>query len=76
MIIPKNQMTEEDIKLNYITPALIKSGWHDRITMETRVQFTDGKINLKGNIVVRDTPKKADYILYLNKNKQDRKSVV
>ena len=35
--------------------------------METKVCFTDGKINLKGNIVSREAPKKADYILYLNK---------
>ena len=57
-ILPKNQMTEEDIKLHYITPA-ITAKWHkDLITMETRI--TDGKINLKGNLVVREKPKKAD----------------
>ena len=43
-ILPKNQMTEEDIKFNFITPALEKNGWKDKITMETKVQFTDGKI--------------------------------
>ena len=68
-VIPKNQMTEEDIKLNYITPAIQSKGWTDRITMETAVKFTDGKINLKGNMVSRAAPKKADYILYLKKNK-------
>jgi type I restriction enzyme R subunit len=61
-------MTEEDIKLNYITPALLNRGWKDKITMETAVKFTDGKVNLKGNLVVRETPKKADYILYLCAN--------
>lgn len=65
-IIPKNQMTEEDIKLNFITPALMSSGWKDKITMETKVQFTDGKVNIKGNLVTREPAKKADYILYLN----------
>lgn len=64
-ILSKKQMTEEDIKLNYITPALLNRGWKDKITMETAVKFTDGKVNLKGNLVVRETPKKADYILYL-----------
>jgi type I restriction enzyme R subunit len=49
MILNKKQMTEEDIKLNYITPALQK-GWKENITMETRVRFTDGQINLKGNM--------------------------
>ncbi len=67
-ILPKSQMTEEDIKLNYITPALVSRGWQNKITMETKVQFTDGKVNIKGNIVARDAPKKADYILYINAN--------
>ena len=63
MILPKDQMSEEDIKLNFITPAIIAKGWKDKITMEQSVRFTDGKINLKGNMVSRATPKKADYIL-------------
>lgn len=65
-LIPKSQMTEEDIKLNFITPALISSGWQDKITMETKVQFTDGKINLTGNIVHKDPPMFCDYVLYHN----------
>lgn len=69
LLLPKNQMTEEDIKLNYITPALLSRGWQNKITMETKVQFTDGKINIRGNLVTRGTPKKADYILYFNANK-------
>ncbi len=67
-IIPKHQMTEEDIKLNFITPAIQDRGWENKITMETKVEFTDGRINLKGNRVSRETPKKADYILYVNAN--------
>lgn len=67
-ILGKKQMTEEDIKLNFITPALVDSGWKDKITMETKVKFTDGKINLRGNIVSREPAKKADYILYINAN--------
>lgn len=66
-VLNKKQMTEEDIKLQYITPA-IQSKWGlDRMTMETRI--TDGRINLKGNLVAREKPKKADYVLYLNKYK-------
>ena len=67
MILDKKQMTEEDIKLQYITPAIQAKWGPDRITMETKI--TDGRINLKGNIVIREKPKKADYVLYLNKNK-------
>lgn len=67
-ILNKNEMSEEDIKYNFITPALIKSGWQDKITMETAVKFTDGKINLQGNIVNRERAKKADYVLYINRD--------
>lgn len=65
-ILPKNQMTEEDIKLQYITPAVISKWSRKKITMETPI--TDGQISLKGNIVFRKKPKKADYILYLCAN--------
>ena len=68
-ILEKSQMTEEDIKLNFITPALLAKGWQNKITMETKVQFTDGKINLRGNTVAREPAKKADYVLYWNKTK-------
>lgn len=65
-ILSKKQMSEEDIKRHYITPA-ITAKWHPgKFTMET--QITDGRINLKGNAVVTETPKRADYILYLNAN--------
>ena len=49
-VLSKKQMSEEDIKLNFITPALIAKGWSNKITMETKVKFTDGKINLRGNL--------------------------
>ena len=62
----KRNMTEEDIKLRYITPAITSKWPVGKITMETRI--TDGKINLKGNFVFREKPKRADYILYLSAN--------
>lgn len=65
-ILPKKSMSEEDIKLQYITPAITSKWDKGKITMETQV--TDGKINLKGNFVFREKPKRADYILYLNAN--------
>ena len=65
-VLAKKQMTEEDIKLNYITPAIMK-GWKGHITMETKI--TDGRINIRGNIVARSKPKFVDYMLYLNDGK-------
>ena len=65
-ILPKSQMSEEDIKLQYITPAITAKWDRTKITMET--QITDGKVNLKGNFVFREKPKRADYVLYLSAN--------
>ena len=67
-ILTKQQMTEEDIKLNFITPALLNKGWQNKITMETAVKLTDGKVNLKGNLTFREPAKKADYLLYISAN--------
>jgi len=67
-MIDKKAMSEEDIKLNYITPSIVSRGWQDHITMETAVKFTDGKVNIRGNYVTREKAKKADYVLYLAKN--------
>lgn len=59
-------MTEEDIKLRFITPALQK-GWKGFISME--VSITDGKILVHGNITKREKPLRADYVLYMNEGR-------
>ncbi len=62
------EMSEEDVKTQFITPAICKGGWHlDYITMEQRVKLTDGKVTLSGNIVGREKPMYADYVLYYNR---------
>ena len=65
-IFTKKEMSEEDIKFQFITPAILAKWDKTRITMETKI--TDGKICLSGNFVHRDkrTIKFADYILYWN----------
>ena len=65
-MLPKHLMSEEDIKLQFITPAVTAKWDISKINMETKL--TDGKINLKGNFVVRERPKRADYLLYLSPN--------
>lgn len=67
-MIDIQQLSEEDIKLRYITPSIVDKGWSvDNITMETKVKLTDGKINLRGNLVSRGKAKYADYVLYYNR---------
>ena len=61
-------LSEEDIKFRYITPAIENKGWKKTdITMETKVKLTDGKINLRGNLVARGVAKFADYVLYFSR---------
>nr|WP_205764046.1 DEAD/DEAH box helicase family protein [Anaerovibrio slackiae] len=61
-ILSKKQMSEEDIKFQYITPAITAKWDSGRITMETRI--TDGRVNIKGNVTFRENPKRVDYLLY------------
>lgn len=65
-ILSKKEMSEEDIKLHYITPAILAKWDKSQITMETKI--TDGKICLNGNFVHRNkkSAKYADYVLYWN----------
>lgn len=65
-VLTKKEMSEEDIKLQYITPSILATWDKSRITMETRI--TDGRIRLSGNFVHRDkkSVKRADYVLYWN----------
>ena len=64
----KKDLSEEDIKLRFITPSILDKGWSvENITMETKVKLTDGKINLRGNFVTRGKAKFADYLLYYNR---------
>ncbi|WP_297967308.1 type I restriction-modification enzyme R subunit C-terminal domain-containing protein [uncultured Anaerovibrio sp.] len=66
-VLTKKQMSEEDTKLHFITPA-ITSKWNSKkITMETKI--TDGRVNVKGNLTRRESPKRVDYLLYLSDNK-------
>lgn len=67
----KKELSEEDIKNRYITPALNSAGWNNdefRMELKVKTQFTDGKISLSGNRAHREKPKFADYVLYTETN--------
>ena len=64
----KKDLTEEDIKLRYITPAINNAGWkNEHIRME--YYFTDGRVIFQGKVHARQTGKKADYLLFHAANK-------
>lgn len=63
----KSHLSEEDIKLRYITPAIQNAGWDNKqIRME--YAFTAGRIILRGNITARGKKKSADYLLSYKNN--------
>lgn len=55
-------MTEEEVKLNYITPAIEKAGW-DKKQIRMEYAITAGKIIVRGNKGYRQKKKYADYLL-------------
>ncbi|MGS4346277.1 EcoAI/FtnUII family type I restriction enzme subunit R [Myroides odoratus] len=64
----KKSLSERDICSKYITPAIENAGW-DRMTQyKEEVNFTDGKIQVRGKLTARGKRKRADYILYYKPN--------
>ncbi len=60
-------MTEEEVKLNYITPAIENAGW-DRRMIRMEYPITAGKIIVRGEKAFRATKKRADYLLFYKEN--------
>lgn len=62
-----NNLSEEDVKLRYITPAIENAGWsHSDIRME--YFYTDGRINVINDKAKKGKRKKIDYLLNYNDN--------
>ena len=61
-------MSEEDIKMKYITPAIEKAGWDIKTQVRAEYTFTNGRIIVRGNLVARGRRKRADYLLSYKPN--------
>lgn len=64
----KRQLSEEDIKARYITPAITNAGWDIKKQVRLEYAFTAGRIILRGNITARGKQKRADYVLFYKNN--------
>jgi len=64
----KKELSEEDIKNRYITPAIENAGW-DKKQVRMEFPFTDGRVILRGNVTARGVRKKADYLLSYKNNR-------
>ena len=67
-MINKKELSEEDIKLKYITPALQESEWDIKNQIRCEYYYTAGKINVRENIAQRGKGKKVDYLLSYKAN--------
>ena len=47
----KKQMSEQDIRTKYITPAILAAGWDRDLQIREEVSFTKGKITVRRNIL-------------------------
>lgn len=64
----KRDLSEEDIKARYITPAITGAGWDIKKQVRLEYAFTAGRIILRGNITARGSKKRADYLLFYKNN--------
>lgn len=63
----KKSLSEEDIKLRYITPAIKNAGWKDEM-IRMEYPFTDGRVIFDGDVHDRQAKKRADYVLFERPN--------
>lgn len=61
-------LSEEDIKLKYITPAIQKSDWDIQTQVRCEYYYTAGKINVRENVASRGKRKFVDYLLSYKSN--------
>ncbi|MBS4194308.1 EcoAI/FtnUII family type I restriction enzme subunit R [Lederbergia citri] len=64
----KRNLSEEDIKTRYITPAITDVGWDIMKQVRLEYAFTAGRIILRGNVTARGKKKRADYVLFYKNN--------
>ncbi|AKH93622.1 EcoAI/FtnUII family type I restriction enzme subunit R [Elizabethkingia anophelis] len=64
----KKLLSERDICTKFITPALEAAGWDMLKQFREEVNFTDGRIMVRGKLSTRGKKKRADYILYFKPN--------
>jgi type I restriction enzyme R subunit len=63
------KLSEEDVKLRYITPAVEKAGWDKFTQIQMEYPFTDGMVLVKDGYITRGKKKSADYLLSYKKNR-------
>jgi type I restriction enzyme R subunit len=63
------ELTEADIRTKFITPAIVKAGWNPMSQIREEYGITKGRIMARGKTCKRESPLKADYVLFYKSNK-------
>lgn len=64
----KSGLSERDICSKFITPALERAGWDRMLQMREEFALTKGRITVRGKLVARGAPRRADYVLEYKPN--------
>lgn len=67
-MISIKELSEEDIKIKYITPAIQKSNWDIQTQVRCEYYYTAGKMNVRENVATRGKRKFVDYLLSYKSN--------
>lgn len=62
------ELSEEDVKLQFITPAIEAAGWDKREQIRMEYTFTAGRIIVRGGVTTRGKKKSTDYTLFYRPN--------
>lgn len=67
-MVSVKELSEEDIKIKYITPAIQKSNWDIQTQVRCEYYYTAGKMNVRENVATRGKRKFVDYLLSYKSN--------
>jgi hypothetical protein len=62
--VSKRDLSERDICTKFLTPAILGSGWDLHTQIREEYPLTKGRIIVRGKLVNRAAPKRADYVLF------------
>ena len=63
-MVDKKQLSEQEIRTRFITPAIEKAGWDIATQVREEFRLTDGRIIVRGKLHTRAKHKWADYVLF------------
>jgi type I restriction enzyme R subunit len=66
--VNKKSLSEQDICTKFITPAIEQAGWDIQKQLRQEYTFTDGRIIVRGRLHSRGKCRRADYVLFHQKN--------